>query len=75
MGYKRPADSHTYFNNLQLTRDYSAITGACMMTRRSVFEELGGFDEEFPIDYNDVDLCLRARERGMLVVYEPTCML
>ena len=75
VGYKRPADSHTYFNNLQLTRDYSAITGACMMTRRSVFEELGGFDEEFPIDYNDVDLCLRARERGMLVVYEPTCML
>ena len=74
-GYKWPADTHAYFNCLQLTREYSAVTGACMMMRRPVFEGLGGFDEELPVDYNDVDLCLRAGERGMLVVYEPTCVL
>ena len=52
-------------------RNYSAVTGACLLTRRSVFEQLGGFDESFPIDFNDVDYCLRVRRLGLRVVYTP----
>ena len=44
-----------YWNWLPFTRNVSAVTGACLAIRRSVFEELGGFDESFPVNYNDVD--------------------
>jgi GT2 family glycosyltransferase len=55
-----------------MTRNYSAVTAACMMLRKSVFEEVGGFDEEnLAVAFNDVDLCLRIRERGYLIVYTP----
>jgi GT2 family glycosyltransferase len=56
-------------------RNYSAVTAACLMTRKSVFEEVGGFDEAFAIAYNDIDLCLRLRARGYLVVYTPYAVL
>lgn len=56
-------------------RNVSAVTGACMATRRKVFEELGGFDLQFPVNYNDVDLCLRARQVGFEVIYEPAARL
>jgi GT2 family glycosyltransferase len=58
-----------------LIRNCSAVTGACMMIRRSLFAQLGGFDEGFPVDFNDVDLCLRLRERGYLIVYTPLALL
>ena len=48
-------------------QDLSAVTGACMMTKRSVFAETGGFDERFEIAYNDIDYCLKVREKGLLV--------
>ncbi|MBF0375935.1 MAG: PIG-L family deacetylase [Desulfamplus sp.] len=55
-----------------MVRNVSAVTGACMMTRRSVFEEVGGFDEEhFKIIYNDLDLCLKMREKGYQIIYTP----
>ncbi len=61
---------------LQVTRNYSAVTGACLLTRREVFEEIGGFDEErLPVTFNDVDLCLRMRRAGYLVVYTPFAKL
>jgi len=60
-----------YLGSLISVRNYSAVTGACMMVRRSVFDEVGGFDERFKVNYNDVDLCLRVRERGYLIVYTP----
>jgi len=60
---------------LDLTRDVSAVTGACMAVRRDVFRELGGFDERFPVNYNDVDLCLRARETGYRVLIETAAVL
>ena len=44
-------------------RNYSAVTAACMMTRRAVFDQAGGFDEAFPTDFNDVDYCLKVRTR------------
>ncbi len=58
-----------------LTRDVSAVTGACLAIRREVFEQLGGFDLAFPVNYNDVDLCLRARQNGYRVIYEPAALL
>jgi GT2 family glycosyltransferase len=60
---------------LDLTRNVSAVTGACMGICRSLFTELGGFDVTFPVNYNDIDLCLRVRRSGYLIVYEPRCVL
>ncbi len=60
---------------LNLTRNVSAVTGACMGLRRTVFEELGGFDPRYPVNYNDVDLCLRARQAGFEVIVEPHVLL
>ena len=54
-----------------LVRNYSAVTGACLGTRREVLESTGGFDEQLAVDYNDVDFCLKAIEHGYRVVYTP----
>jgi cellulose synthase/poly-beta-1,6-N-acetylglucosamine synthase-like glycosyltransferase len=52
--------------------NYSAVTAACMLLRKSLFEQVGGLQEEdLPVQFNDVDLCLRIRERGYHVVYTP----
>jgi O-antigen biosynthesis protein len=64
-----------YWNWLPFTRNVSAVTGACLAIRKSVFVELGGFDESFPVNYNDVDLCLRARQAGYEVIVEPAALL
>ncbi|TIO77091.1 glycosyltransferase [Mesorhizobium sp.] len=58
-----------------LTREVIAVTGACMMVRSRLFWELDGFDEEFPLNYNDVDFCLRLRDLGHSVVQEPSAEL
>jgi O-antigen biosynthesis protein len=61
-----------HFGLLVLTRRVSAVTGACMAVRRSVYLEAGGLDEvNFPIAFNDVDFCLRLGERGYAVVWTP----
>lgn len=69
------ADSYGYSFLLQYRQDLSAVTAACLMIKRAVFEEVGGFDEEFVVDYNDVVLCLSVRKAGYLVVYEPAVEL
>lgn len=56
-------------------REVAAVTGACLATRRAVFEQLGGFDEALGLDLNDVDYCLRARGLGYRVLYEPGAQL
>ena len=56
---------------LLATRDVSAVTGACLAIRKQVFEQLGGFDTVFPNNYNDVDLCFRARSAGYRVICVP----
>lgn len=67
-----PGDQPGYMSRLQLTHNVSAVSGACMMIRRDVFDELGGFDEaSFSVYYGDVDLALRARQAGYLTVYTP----
>ena len=70
-----PADHPGYYDFARVIRNFSAVTAACLMTRRAVFEEMAGFDEAFDVSYNDVDLCLRLRERGYLVVYTPYAVL
>ena len=64
-----------YWNWLPFTRNVCAVTGACLAIRKDVFEQLGGFDESFPVNYNDVDLCLRARQAGYDVIVEPAALL
>jgi GT2 family glycosyltransferase len=70
-----PADHPGYFGAAYAIRECSAVTGACLMTRREVFETLGGFDETFAVNFNDVDYCLRVRERGFRVVFTPYARL
>jgi len=70
-----PADQPGYLGLAVLTRDCSAVTGACLASRRTVFQELGGFDEDLGIDTNDIDFCLRAGQRGYRIVYEPLAEL
>ena len=53
---------------LRMSRDVSAVTGAMLAIRTDLFRQIGGFDEAFPINYNDVDLCLRVRKAGLQVV-------
>ena len=60
---------------LDITRNVTAVTGACLGIRKAVFEQLGGLDPQFPLDYNDVDLCLRAGQQGYLVLYEAGAVL
>ncbi|MDQ3587047.1 MAG: glycosyltransferase family 2 protein [Actinomycetota bacterium] len=73
MGF--PADAPGYRGMLQMTRNWSAVTGACMMVSADLFEGLGGFDESFDSEFSDVDLCLRAIERGRRVVWTPRAVL
>lgn len=74
IGY--PPDERGYFGRLQLEQNYSAVTGACLLIRKSVYEEVGGLDEaRFQVSYNDIDLCLKVRERGYLVTWTPFATL
>jgi GT2 family glycosyltransferase len=60
----------SYWPWIDFPREVSAVTGACLAVRRALFEQLGGFDLAFPVNYNDVDFCLRARGAGYRVVLE-----
>ncbi len=65
-------DSPGYCHTLKMIRNYSAVTAACLMMRKVLFQEVGGFDEQnLPVTYNDVDLCLRLRSKNYLIVYTP----
>ncbi|MCI8441392.1 MAG: glycosyltransferase [Provencibacterium sp.] len=69
--YRAGPDNLGYMGRLYYAQNFSAVTAACMLMRRALFEELGGFCEDFAVAYNDVDLCLRLRERGKLIVFTP----
>ncbi len=70
-----PGDSPGYLNMATVTRECSAVTGACLATRREVFDHLAGFDETLGVDLNDVDYCLRAASAGYRTVFEPRAEL
>ena len=60
-----------YFNRARIIQNVSAVTGDCMMTRKSIFQKVGGFDDNFTVAFGDIDFCLKVRAAGSLVVYTP----
>jgi glycosyltransferase involved in cell wall biosynthesis len=70
-----PADHPGVNRQLQMTRNYSAVSSACLLMRREVFHQIGGFDEKLSGALADVDLCLKMRRAGYLIVYTPLAKL
>lgn len=85
LGMKGPAEhpfighlpeDRGYFGRAMLTQNYSAVTGACLLISKALYQEVGGLDEQqFRVSYNDIDLCLRVREAGHKIVWTPWAML
>ena len=69
--YGMPKENLGYMGRLCYTQDVTAVTGACLMVRKSIYEEVGGLDEEFKVALNDVDFCLRLRKKGLLNIFTP----
>jgi GT2 family glycosyltransferase len=69
------AEENGYFSRIICQSDLSAVTAACMLVRRDAFEEVGGFDPQLAVAFNDIDFCLRLRERGYLIVYNPFAVM
>lgn len=66
---------NSYFHRAMCAQDYSAVTAACMMSKRSLFDQVGGFREELAVAFNDIDYCLKLRSLGKKVVYNPYALL
>jgi O-antigen biosynthesis protein len=64
-----------YANAAMIARNCLAVTGACLMTRRDLFQELGGLTRDLPVNFNDVDYCLKACRSGRRVVYDPDLVM
>lgn len=69
--YRIPEANVGYMGKLCYAQDVTAVTGACMMVSKALYEELGGLDESFTVALNDVDFCLRVREKGLLNIFTP----
>ena len=70
-----PADRTGYLHKASILQDMSAVTAACLLMKKEVFEQAGGFTEELAVAFNDVDLCLKVRKNGYLIVYDPYAKL
>ena len=70
-----PADRTGYLHKASLLQDMSAVTAACLIMKKEVFEEAGGFTEDLAVAFNDVDLCLKVRKNNHLIVYDPYAKL
>ena len=66
---------NSYMHRMMCVQDMSAVTAACLMTRRGVFEEAGGLSEDLAVAFNDIDFCLRVRRLGYRCVYDPYAVL
>lgn len=66
-----PREHEGYMSRLSVASDMSACTAACLMVRAEVFDQVGGYDEELSVSFNDVDLCLKIRKENYLVVFNP----
>lgn len=66
-----PRGMHGYFSKDAMTQNLSAVTAACIMTKKSIYDEVEYMDEKFKVAFNDVDFCLKIREKGKLIVYNP----
>jgi GT2 family glycosyltransferase len=71
----RGAPAFAHWPWVHQTRDVAAVTGACLAIRAGLFRELGGFDDAFPLNFNDTDLCLRVRGSGLRVIYDAGVLL
>ncbi|MBX7172213.1 MAG: glycosyltransferase family 2 protein [Pyrinomonadaceae bacterium] len=71
--HKYYSSNHSgYFNRAKTIQNVSAVTGACLMVKAETFKSLKGFDEKnLPVAFNDIDLCLRIRQKNLLIVYTP----
>jgi GT2 family glycosyltransferase len=66
-----PRGSGGYFNRLKVRQNVSAVTGACLVVRKAVYEQVDGMDERLTVAYNDVDFCLKVLDAGYLNVFTP----
>jgi GT2 family glycosyltransferase len=64
-------DAKGYQNFANIMKECSAVTGACLLTKKEIFEQIGQFDEDFDVYYGDSDLCLKIRRAGYKIVYTP----
>ena len=64
-------NDYGYMSRMTIAQNYSAVTAECMMIRRDVWDEMQGLDEAFQVAFNDVDLCMRIRQAGYLIVWTP----
>ncbi|MFT7470046.1 MAG: glycosyltransferase involved in cell wall biosynthesis, partial [Candidatus Pseudothioglobus sp.] len=64
-------DEPGYFGRLALVQNYSAVTGACLLTRKSIWQQVGGLETQLAVAFNDVDYCLRVQDLGFRVVWTP----
>ena len=69
--YGMPRESLGYMGRLCYTQNVTAVTGACLMVKKKLYDEVGGLDEGFRVALNDVDFCLRLREKGLLNIFTP----
>ena len=69
--YRMPRQNLGYMGRLCYAQDVSAVTGACLLVKKSLYEAVEGLDEGFAVSLNDVDFCLKLRERGLLNVFTP----
>lgn len=70
-----PANRTGYLHKASILQDLSAVTAACMMMKREIFHEVGGFTEKLAVAFNDIDLCLKVRKQKYLIVYDPYVQL
>lgn len=67
----QPRGTTGYCHRIICAQDYSAVTAACMMVKRSAFDQVGGLTEELAVAFNDIDFCMKLRSAGYLIVYNP----
>ena len=72
---KAKPEDYGYFNRIIAQQDISGVTAACMLVKREVYDKVGGLNEDLKVAFNDVDFCLRIREAGYRIVYNPYAMM
>ena len=75
LSYLRPRKDGGNFESTLLARDVSAVTGACLLISKQLFDRVGGMDEQLAVNYNDIDLCLKIRSLELQIVFCPTAEL
>lgn len=70
-----PKEAEGYMHRLKVAQNLSAVTAACLLMRKSVYEEIGGMDPGYQVAFNDADFCMRIRAKGYLIVFTPFALL